>query len=457
MNRNSFEIDYTGVDANIAHIQVLAAVIRKMIQDEYHDGYSHLLASLPLPKDYSDWNVLNDYCKIQKRAIHFRILNELFESSDYICSSSDHSQPRADIYLYLSVLQNTFTQLEEINLETASPSYIHRLTQQLVNTYMFLNNDIGSFFFNLAYESETFNWNDKLHPGRINLDWFRELNDAGIFVANSENKKRFQKAFKTRLEELACQCRFMAFWACLLQIITCPSLSEDIRKSFCGFAFCLLQNFGSVYVHHIIIEQSFLNMSIKSEERGASDNTTRLKAYFTSEDGHPLVARFDLSHKGVPYLHINMEDDTGEVSKFNHCRLSLTEVEDNVLKLLEDALMTFNYCGVEFKHAPTNFDKEMLHRVAVERALFGACAVEWSTVIFSYINEKESLEPYDWDNDHQGQLSAEAQSYIRECRAILDNEVKSYRFNPQELNNTEIFECVYDEIFTKHKSYLQYK
>ncbi|WP_319505535.1 hypothetical protein [Bacteroides graminisolvens] len=447
MEANSFDIDFRRVNANIAQIQVLAAVVRKMVQDEYHDGNSHLLVSLPLPRDYSDWNALNNYCKTQNNAICFKILSELFGSSSYICNSGDHSQPRADVYLQLSVLQDAFAQLENLKLETSSETDICKITQQLTTSYMFLNNGIGDFFYNLVYENGTFDWSYKLHPDYINLDWLRELNGSGIFVADSENKRRLQKVFKTRLEEFACQCRFMAFWTCLLQIVTCPSLPKAMRSSFRDFASCLLHNFGSVYVHHIIVEQSSLNQSIIPKYRGSSDNTTRLKVYFTLENGHPLLARFDLSHKGVPFLHINMEDENGAVPEFNHCQLSLTEAEDNILKPLEDALMTFNYNGVEFKHAPTHFDKKMLHRITVERALFGACSVEWSTAILSDIYKKEGLGPYDWDKEHSGQLSTETQSYIRECRTILEYEVESYGFDPQEIDHTEIFECIYDEIF----------
>lgn len=446
METGFFEIDYKGCNANIAQIQVLAAVVRQMVRGEYNDEDSHLLSSLPLPKDYSNWNDLNNYCKTQKNAIFFRIINERFGSGSYICLYDDHSQPEANVYLQLSVLQNTFYQLENLKLETALGTDIQKLTQQLITSYIFLNHGIGDFFFNLACESETFDWEGKFYPGCINVDWMRELNGVGIFIANVENKERLQKVFKTRLGELACQCRFMAFWVCLLQIVTCPFISKAIQHSFTDFAVCLLCNFSSVYVHHIIVEQSALNQSVKSADRSSSDNITRLKIYFTLEDAHPMLVRFDLSHKGVPYLHINVEDENGEVTKFNHCRLSLTEVEDNILKPLEDALMTFNYNGIEFKHAPSDFDREMFYRMAVERALFGACAEEWGTVIFSDIYKEQGLGGYDWDQEHQGKLFSEAQEYLRESRTVLVNEVASYGFDPQELDHTEIFECVYDEM-----------
>ncbi len=450
MDAQSFEIDYRGINANIAQIQVLAAVIKKMVQDEFDDKNSHLLASLPLPTSFRDWSALNNYCREHKNMESFRILSDFSGSSEYAYKIQDHSQPSADIYLCLSTLQDTFAQLEKLNLETTPATDIHRLTQNLTNAYMHLNNGIGNFFFNTAYESGTFSWNNKLYPGEINLDWMRDLNGSGMIVACSKNKKIFQRVFRTRLEELACQCRFMAFWSCLMQIITFPLLQKKTQDSFRSFAFCLLKNFASVYVHHIIVEQSALNQKLKSENRGSKDNTTRLKVYFTLEDGQPLLARFDLSHKGVPFLHINLENENEEVNGFNHCKLSLTEVEDNILRPLEEALMTFNYEGVDFKHAPTDFDKKMFHRVALERALFSACCVEWGTAFFSTECEKRGMAPYDWDKDYHDKLSPEVQSFINDSRLVLANEVASYEFDPKKLSHTEIFECVYDEIIGKN-------
>jgi len=96
METGFFEIDYKGCNANIAQIQVLAAVVRQMVRGEYNDEDSHLLSSLPLPKDYSNWNDLNNYCKTQKNAIFFRIINERFGSG--ICMMTIRS--RKQMYIY---------------------------------------------------------------------------------------------------------------------------------------------------------------------------------------------------------------------------------------------------------------------------------------------------------------------------------------------------------------------
>lgn len=446
MDTKSFDIDYRGVNVNIAQIQVLAAIVRDMVRGNFSEKNYYLLDPVPLPMAFIDWNALNEFCKVNKDMESFKILSDTFGISEYSCEAGDHSQPNSDVYLQLSVLQELFSKLEQLNLETASIGDIHTLTQDLVNSYMFLNNYIGVFFFDNVCKKGEFRWDLKLHPGKINLEWMRGLNGAGTFVACSENKKRFQKVFKARLDELACQCRFMAFWSCLLQIVTFPSLPKDTHDSFKKFTDCLLENFDSVFVHHIIVEQSDLNRNLKSKDRGAIDNTTRLKVYFTLEDGLPLLARFDLSHKGVPFLHINLENEDGEIDAYNHCELSLTEVEDNILKPLEEALMTFNYSGVKFKHTPTDFDKEMLHRVAVERALFSTSIVEWFTVIFSDIYKEQGKPSYDWYEEHMPNLSSELQTYVLEALSVLTDEVASYGFESHLLSHTEIFECVYDEI-----------
>ena len=47
----------------------------------------------------------------------------------------------------------------------------------------------------------------------------------------------------------------------------------------------------------------------------------------------PLVARLDLPHKGIPYLHINIESEQGELSGLNHCLLSIKPYENNILNI----------------------------------------------------------------------------------------------------------------------------
>ena len=247
------------------------------------------------------------------------------------------------------------------------------------------------------------------------------------------------------MQEMACQCRFLSFWACILQIISCTSLPKRVLDSFRSFALCLLKNVDSAFIHYIIVEQSPLNNNNNVLNRGSNDNTTRIKVYFTYEDGEPLMVRFDLPHKGVPYLHINIEDANGKTPSFNHCKLSISPFKENILKPLEESLMTFNYSGINFSHSTPDIDHSILHKVKLERALFGLSPIIWSTIIFTQIYNDDNKGIYNWDEKHQKDISKQSYDYINECRNVLKHEIALYGIS-EPLSDFDVFDLIYNEI-----------
>ena len=438
-----FTIDYTGNDATIPQIQVMASIIKDMVNEQFNVKYKDLLGFIPLPKEYESWEDLNAFCQSKRGIPFFRIKSEIFLTTTYVIDNHESSLPNHKIYLHLFALQNIFEKLEKIEFKTAKTEEIINLTNSLIKTFIFINNEISFYFFNLYYDKDKFDYNTQCRPCLIDLEWLRDLRGFGYLIASEIpklHKDRFETVYKVRMQELACQCRYLSFWACLLQIISCPSLPKAVHFSFCHFADCLLQNVQTAFVHHIIVEQTPLNDKVEVSDRGAKDNTTRIKIFFTFEDGKPLVARLDLPHKGVHYLHINIESEDGEVSSLNHCKLSIASYEKNILKPLEESLMTFNHSAITFDKAIPDIDKMMLHKVKVERALFGVSSIIWGSLLFIPIYRREKKE-YNWDKIHKLHLSQEAQDYIEECRNILKEEIATYGFNDEDFN--DIFELIF--------------
>lgn len=443
--KDYFTIDYTDKGANIPQIQVMASIIKDMVNEQLNIDNKELLCFLPLPKEFDSWESLNDFCK-SKKGIHcFKIKSELFGTTTYIIDNKETVLPNHVIYLYLFALQNLFKKLEKIDLRKVMTGEMIDLTSSLVDTFIIINNEMGNYFFNLYYNNEDFDYKAKYRPCTINLDWLRDLKGFGCLIASEipeVNKKQFEIVYKVRMQELACQCRYLSFWACLLQIISCTSLPKAVHYSFCSLAHCLLKNIDSAYVHHIIVEQTPLNDKVVVSKRGSNDNTTRIKVYFTFENGMPLVARLDLPHKGIPYLHINIESEQGELSGLNHCLLSIKPYENNILKPLEEALMTFNHSAIIFDKAISDNDRMMLHKVKVERALFGVTSIVWGKLLLDQICREEN-KGYNWDEIQKKHLSQEAQNYIEECRDVLKKEVALQGLNPEEINDIDTFELVF--------------
>lgn len=438
-----FTIDYTGNDATIPQIQVMASIIKDMVNDQFNIKNKELLDFIPLPKINDNWEDLYTFCKSQKDKQYFKIKSEIFKTTTYAINNNESSLPNHVIYLYLFALQNIFEKLETKDFKTSETDEIASLTDSLINTFIFINNEISFYFFNLYYDNDDFDYTPQCRPCLINLDWLKDLRGFGYLITSEIpklHKDKFETVYKVRMQELACQCRYLSFWACLLQIISCPSLPKTVHSSFYHLANCLLKKIQNAFVHHIIVEQTPLNDKVEVSDRGANDNTTRIKVFFTFEDGKPLVARLDLPHKGVPYLHINVESEEGEVSSLNHCKLSIASYENNILKPLEESLMTFNYSAITFDKAIPDIDKKMLHKVKVERALFGVSSIIWGSLLFTPIYRAEKKK-YNWDKIHKLHLSLEAQDYIEECRNILKEEIATYGFNDEDFN--DIFELIF--------------
>ena len=451
-NGKVFIIDYTGVNANIAQIQIMASIINDMVNNKFCIESRDLLYSIPLPSMYNTWESLYEYCQKHSNAIMFIIKSETLGSSKYICGKYDYKLPDSIIYLRLFALQNQFDKLNNLDFSDMKESEILELTDSLINTYMLLNNDIGNYFFNLFYDCQDFDFQLKFKPCCINLPWIRDLRGFGRFVIYELKKtvrKKFEMIFKVRMQEIACQCRYLSFWACLLQIISCTSLPKRVLASFEHFAFCLLKNVDSAFVHYIVVEQSPLNNNTNVLNRGSNDNTTRIKVYFTYEDGEPLVARFDLPHKGVPFLHLNIEDANGKTPSINHCKISITPDKENILKPLEESLMTFNYSGINIKHSTPDEDHSILHQVKLERALFGICPIIWSTILFTS-NKEGNKDIYGWDGIHQEEVSKQAYDYINECRNVLKHEIESCGIS-EELSDFDLFDLIYSEKYPDMK------
>ena len=84
----------------------------------------------------------------------------------------------------------------------------------------------------------------------------------------------------------------------------------------------------------------------------------------------------------------------------------------------------------------------MLHKVKVERALFGVTSIIWGKLLFDQICREEN-KGYNWDEIQKKHLSQEAQNYIEECRDVLKKEVALQGLNPEEINDIDTFELVF--------------
>ena len=101
--------------------------------------------------------------------------------------------------------------------------------------------------------------------------------------------------------------------------------------------------------------------------------------------------------------------------------------------------MTFNYSAITFDKAIPDIDKTMLHKVKVERALFGISSLIWGALWFTI--HREEKKEFEWDKILKSNLSQDAQDYIEECKDILKKEIAIYGVNTEDFN--DIFELIF--------------
>ena len=107
-----FTIDYTGNDATIPQIQVMASIIKDMVNEQFNEKNIGLLSFIPLPKEYESWENLNAFCRSKKGIPFFKIKSEIFKTTTYVINNHKSMLPNHLIYLYLFNLQNIFNKFK---------------------------------------------------------------------------------------------------------------------------------------------------------------------------------------------------------------------------------------------------------------------------------------------------------------------------------------------------------
>lgn len=442
-----FEIDYTGVGANVSQIQVLAAVIREMVlEDEIPENLDDFV-NLHCPISFSSWQELFSFCQEQKLMYGFRIISDLLSPITYFLYE-DYRILDYSIYRSQALLQKKLVQLVSLDFSKIDRVDIVRFTDSLKGIYVSMRVELGSFIMNHFFNEYDSNFN--FRPFVVNIDWLRNITGTAQLCAIFETdaqRKQFEKIYKVELLELTAQCRYMSFWICLLQFIYCPSLPKDIRFGFYKFAFCLLQNYYSVYVHHVLVENGKLDTSKKPRMRDARSNTTRIKVYFTFDDGKPLVARFDLPHKSMDCLHLNIEDFHHCSHQFDHYKFVLGSFDHDLLESLEQALFMFDYNGTSFLHAGPESDYLYLIRVSLERAVFGLSGVVYSNKVRQFYSQSVYHDPSLSDYLDSLELSEECKKYSTDCSDVIKKYIISKKIDPSGWTVSQLFEYAVKELW----------
>ena len=343
-------------DVSIAQIQNFAKIVNSLSKDSYVlDDSNVSIVEWP-----DECHSLNDLKK--NLAINlFFISTPKYQNLEY-CIQLKKCLPDMQISLQLLSLQRSFA-------ECKANQWNYKLILSMTNSFILSNSLIKSHLHFSNYKLNGIEFGDEWEPTYI--DELRLLHFGVDFLINHPQKSKFKTLVKYLILGFACRCRHIALWSCLIDQLSFPGLTDIEKEVFFEIAGWLLQNLKRPNIFHISVEPNAVNTTKSIENRGAEDNTTRIKIYYGleySEECH--VLRLDLPHKGEPQIHINI-DSVGEQSR--HVYLTEKNVDDHILDGFCDLLTNFNYEGSSFYTSSKDLEKKLIHAIKYFNAMINFC------------------------------------------------------------------------------------
>lgn len=343
-------------DISIAHIQNFAKIVNSLSKDSYVLDDSNV--------SVTEWpDECHSLSELKKRlAINlFFISTPTYQNLEY-CIQFKKSLPDMQITLQLLSLQRNFA-------ECKANQWNYKLILGMTNSFILSNSSIKSYLHFSNYQFNGIIFGDEWEPTYI--DELRLLHFGVGFLIDHPQNGKFKTLVKYLILGFACRCRYIALWSCLIDQLSFPGLTNIEKEVFFGIASWLLQNLKHPNIFHISVEPNAVNTTIDIENRGAEDNTTRIKIYYGLEFSNEChVLRLDLPHKGEAKLHINI-DSTDEKSK--HIYLTEENVDDHIFDGLCDSLTNFNYEGSCFYSSPKDIEQKLFHAIKYFNAMINFC------------------------------------------------------------------------------------
>ena len=341
---------------SVSQIQLFAKVFKCFINGPYvlEDRY---LIQLVLPQQCKDVDGLKDIARKASFVDLFFVTTPDYKCLEYT-TAYNKQIPDMWVSLDLQTLQDNYQK----NRDFSSQQDIYALVDSMVTSYTLSNSSIGHHLFFGKYDLGGYRFRDKVAPNIAYIDILRRLRSSIYIACEKKEDKSLSVFAKYQILDFAYQCRYLSFWSCLIDVMSFPGLLKDEYEILNKIAGWFLENLTNPFVYHISCESNPLNETVKVDKRESDDNTNRIKVYITKNDDVPILVRFDLPHKGVPYVHLNIQKGEENI----HYRLS-SDVEDgrldHVFDNLCESLKSFNFNGSSFYHSPSGKDREIIKRM----------------------------------------------------------------------------------------------
>ena len=354
-------------DLHAAQIQQFVKVVKCMIDDEFREDYKDML-QWEWPSEVNNIEQLQNLSVQLRDDYRFFISTPKYKDLEYTTERNTQVSYLV-VNLALSILQDLYSEFNENKIKATSVEVVDKMQGCFSNINTFLTN----FFMKEADDQGDFSWKTQYGPGIFDLKRFSFVRDliCGLNKTRCEHKELSvptEEAAKGVLMSFLYQCGYMAFWCCFADVLTFPGCTPQEKEVLVNLANFLRAHYANIYVYNLAVEADGVRGGDVVEDRGSAENTTRIKMYFTRDDGSPVMMRLDLPHEGCKYVHLNIEEE-GE----NHHVVLSKEAQgdeyDHVFDNLAKALNQYNFNARDYDHFPCDKDKVILRDMRYRTAL----------------------------------------------------------------------------------------
>ncbi|MGC7871826.1 hypothetical protein ACPUYX_09900 [Desulfosporosinus sp. SYSU MS00001] len=222
----------------------------------------------------------------------------------------------------------------------SSDIYIH--VQNILHSFGFINTSLITHYTERLQNQDKLCKHGLINPGK---DGFTILQALKLFT-HIHTKTEIKILLKSLIYSFISKLNFVYFLFIINTCITSPFQSQKIKTGLEKLFDIFYKELEDIDIYWIDIN-SPLNIKSNIHSRGRVDNTTRITLYFLKGFSSYKI-RLDLAHKGVDYIHINMDSDTIK----NISYVDLSEFE-NALDLIDKDKSIILYKEL------TKFDSQM--------------------------------------------------------------------------------------------------
>ncbi len=165
---------------------------------------------------------------------------------------------------------------------------------------------------------------------------YRYLNELVAVMCVKENNNEIENF--TLLFPMMVLLRGYCAFSVLISFVI-DAQSSSFPDAYLKITRFLLEHFQDSSIYLITRPLSDIKKNVPTSNRGSESHTTRLKIFLFDKDMVPTLLRFDLPHKGEPYLHINVQTLKGKTYLDHFPLEEISQDVDEFFQFIHDQML----------------------------------------------------------------------------------------------------------------------